>query len=59
MVVRTLQFVKKNSYKSVQFCYYSPLRDLIPVRYIRKFVIFEFVVTVSICKNLIRILPGT
>lgn len=40
-------------YKSVKFRYYTHLRDSKSVRYIRKFVIFEFVVTLTFFKDLL------
>lgn len=45
-------------YKSVKFHYYLSLWDSKSVFYIRKFVIFEFVITEKLCKDLIKILPG-
>lgn len=41
-------------YKSVKFCNYSPLRDSQLVRYIRKSIKSEFVITIKFCKEFHR-----
>lgn len=38
---------------------FSPLHDLKPIFCIRNLVIDEFVITIKVCNNLLRILPGT
>lgn len=42
----------------VKFCHYLPLGDTKSVRYIR-ILVSEFVIRVTICKEFLRILPGT
>lgn len=50
---------KEILYKRVKFPYYSSLRDSKQVCYISKFVTSEFVIVVTFCKGLLKILPGT
>lgn len=57
MVVQTFQTVKKIVIKVFIVRYYLPLRDSESVRYIR-FVISEFVISVTFCKDLLRINLG-
>lgn len=45
-------------YQSLKFRHFTTLRDSKSVRTIRKFVISKFVITVTFCKYLLRILPG-
>ena len=48
----------ESCYKRCKFHYIFPQGDSKSVRYIRKFVISEFVITVTFNKDLLRILPG-
>lgn len=58
MINNTCLICKEFCDKSVKFCHYLPLGDTKSVRYIRKLV-SEFVIRVTICKEFLRILPGT
>lgn len=46
-------------YSSIKFYYYLPLQDLKAVRYIHKLVIFEFLITVKVWRDLLKFLLGT
>lgn len=46
---------KKIRYKNFEIRYFSPVRDSKSICYNRKFVLFEFVITVKFCKYLLKI----
>lgn len=46
-------------YKGLKFHYISPLQDSKSIRYIHKYSISKFIITIKFCKDLWRILPET
>lgn len=59
LVRKTFLNCEEICYKSVKFLHYSPIQDSESVRYICKFILSKFIMTVIFCKDLLRILPET